>query len=713
MSTLSVSKFPNQQIEDYKDDDYIETLRFLASRWNFTSAAYVAINAGSQGGTSLPSLENTFGFVYRYLQNVTYLYGSQVPTDFSFFVMDENGQNTRIPMYRGQDIPKFFNFIIGKVREMVKPLPKMINVIGYSDNVQSSKKVMMDMITFRYEQQEQIKNIQLMTGLGFEPMDGIDYDSDYDVSKRLESFKEVMEVSYENIAKDITYKNQYITKIVKGGEDIFISGIAMMCVENDNNNITWRNVKIHQAIFDNTSEDTYHLEDTYAGEVIELTINDILTRWEWTEKETEDIKAMATNPSAWSAFNTLIGVNGMYWWSQNNGVPKVTCVKGQWRSMKKKDGVWIETLREGILIGNKYLKDNKESEGQVWDIYDKRKKRLKYRIVTPNSRLGSVQGIVGMIKRLQDLKDGFITKCIALASSAVGKSYFVNANKLPDGLKAPDIISQLKQANIIVLEGADIDETPDSKNQKVIESIDMTIDPSISLLLQFVNYFDQSIADILNIPNNVRGAQTQYQSKDVYASNLTQAEYGMMWFYDGIMGWVEDILSYSANLAKVTYPENNLGKDKLSLIVGDVATELLSMEDVRKIQFEDFLMKLVPNDVVSEQEKQQYMQLALQLASTGMFTMRDYIKLKRMDNLKQMEDYFEVVEIRREQREKEAQQAQIEAAQANSAQQAQSQENVAEIHTQGALESQAMKQDAENERMANEQQSQDPLGIRR
>ncbi len=693
MSNVAVGKFPNQQIEDYKDENYTETLRFIASRWNFTSAAYVAITTGNSGGTSVPSVESTYGFVYRYLQNVTYLYGSQVPTDFSFFVMDENGQNTRVPMYRGQDVPKFFNFIIGKVREMVKPIPRMINVIGYSDNVQSSKKLTMDMITFRYEMQEHIKQIEIMTGFGFEPAEGMNYEDDFQVSKRLQSFKDIMEVSYENLAKDACYKNQYGTKFIKGAEDIFISGVAMLCVDEDNGHITWRNVKLHQAIFDNTSEDPHHTDDMYAGEVMEMTINDILTKWEWTEKETEDIKAMASNPSSWTQFNTLIGVNGMYWWSQNNGVPKVTCIKGQWRSMKKVDGVWVETLREGILIGNKYLKDNKETAGQVWDIYDKRKKRLKYIIVTPNSRLGAVQGIVGMIKRLEDLKDAFITKCIALASSAVGKSYFVNANKLPEGLKAPDIISQLKQANIIVLEGADIDETPDSKQQKVIESIDMTIDPSISMLLQFVNYFDQSIADILNIPNNIRGAQTNYQSKDVYQSNITQAEYGMMWYYDSIMQWIENILSYSANLAKVVYPEKD--KEKLSLIVGDVATELMSIEDIKKIQFEDFLMRLIPNDIVSEQEKQQYMQLALQLASSGMFTMKDYVTLKRLDNLKQIEDYFEMVEIKRENRERQAQEAQIAAAQANAERVTQGQENIAQIQTEGKLEAEAMKQEGQ------------------
>lgn len=705
MSNLSVGRFPSQQVENYGEENYKETLRFLASRWNFLSAAYVSVSSGNGTSQSVPAVESTGGFVYRYLENVTYLYGSQAPTDFGFFVMDANGKNTRIPMYRGQDIPKFFNFIIGKVREMVKPIPKMINVTGYSDNVQSSKKLMMDMITFRYEMQEHIKQIEFMTGFGFEPADGVNYEDDFQIGKRLQTFKDVMEVSYENLAKDSCYRNQYATKFIKGAEDVFISGAAMLCVDEDNGCISWRNIKLHQAIFDNSSEDPYHLEDTYAGEVMEMTINDVLTTWKWSDEETKDLTAMASNPSSWSQYNSLIGVNGMYWWSLNNGIPKITCVKGQWRSMKLIDGVWVETLREGILIGNKYLKDEKESLGQVWDMYDRKKKRLKYIIVTPNSRMGAVQGIIGMIKRLEDLKDAFITKCIALASNAIGKSYFVNANKLPEGLKAPDIISQLKQANIIVLEGADIDELPDSKNQRVIEPIDMTIDPSISLLLQFVTYFDNSIADILNIPNNVRGGQTNYQSQDVYNSNITQAEYGMLWYYDSIMMWIENILSYSANLAKIVLPTTD--KDKLSLVVGDVGAALLSMEQVKKMQFEDFLMKLIPNDVVSETAKREYMQLALQLSSNGMFTMRDYVKLRKMENLNDIENYFELVEIKREQRQRKQEQAAIAAAQQNTERVTQGQENIAEVQTQGKLESEAMKQEGAlvKQELANEAKS--------
>jgi len=685
VSNISLyTRLPDQQIENWTKEDYMGNLRFIASKWNFQSANYVAIQ-NNNGSTSIPSIESAYGFVYRYLQNVTYIYGSQVPSDFGFFVQDVNGNDTRVPMYRGRDVSMYYKYIIGKVSEMIRPLPKMVNVIGYSENVQSTKKTRLNMVKYRYEMQEQIKLIEEMTGWGFEPMAGIDYENDFEVSKRLENFQEAMEETYENLAIDGLYKNKYFEAIKQVAKDIFISGIAGVKVEHDNGRIYWKNVRLHQLIFDNTKEKDQHEDDDFAGEVYELTINDILTRWEWTEEETEDIKAMASNPASWSQFNSLIGVNGMYWWNQNNGVPKVTCVEGQWRSQKKVDGVWVETLRQGILIGNKYLRETGETDGQVWDINDKRKKRLKYRIVSPDTRLGAIEGIVGMIKRFQDLKDAFITKVVALASSAIGKSYFVNAHKLPEGFKTPDIISQLKQANIVVLEGANEDETPEDANKRLIEPVDMTIDPGIGSLLDIARYFDEAMANILNIPPQVRGMQENYQSKDVYSSNLAQSEYGMKWYYDSIMSFVEHLLSYHANLAKLVLPETAKGRENLSLIIGDVNTALISMEEIKRIQFEDFLLAIIPNDIISAADKKEYLQIAMQLAAAGQFSMRDYVKLKRTDNVKQMEHYFEKIEIAREQRAERERQATIAAAEQNTKINAQAQQNIAATQTEGKL----------------------------
>lgn len=704
---LPYSVMPDQAVETFTEEDYTKTLSFIASQWNIQTSNFAlatnSVNASTQNNTGVtPSVEATKGFARRYVEDLAYIFGSQAISDYGFFIKDELGNTTRIPMFRGMDITKFYNYIDGDLREMFEPLPRMINVTAYSEDAVSVKKTMMDIIKLRADSHSQMQEMELITGVGLNP-ENLNWDNDYEVKKRLENFQEGMERAYQAIAKHTAITNDYLKNIVKGGNHCTIGGMACMKVYHHNGKIKWKIVRPETAIFDSSKGDDQHELDDYAGEVYEMTIPELLGSFEWTNEEVEDLKAMAKNiNNSWGTYNTFIGVNGLYWWSINNGVPKVTVVEGQWRSLEKKNGQWIEMLREGILIGNKYLKRQKISDGQVWNKHDKSKKRLKYRIVTPNTLLGTVVGIVGMVKRFQDLKDALTTKMIGLTSAAIGKSYFINANKLPEGLRTPDIISQLKQSNILVLEGADIDDLPDSKNQRLVETVDMTLDPSIGVLLQMVQYYDSVIADILNIPAPSRGQLSQYQSKDVVNTSLNQSSKGMKWFYGNIMLWVKGILEYSADYAKLILPESAEGKENISLVVGDATVEMFSMDVIKKMQFEDMLLELIPLDIATEESKKWMKDLAVQLASAGQFSMIDAVRMQKLQTISQLDDYFELVELKRIEREKAAQEVQIAAAQQN----AQINANAQMENTAMQSETKLASEDMKNESMLSQQQPQ-------
>jgi hypothetical protein len=696
---------PDQAVENYTDEDYVKFLKFIASRWNIQTSSFT-LSMQFQGNSPVaPTVEQTKGFARRYVEDLAYIYGSQVQSDYPFFVRDELGNSTRIPMFRGMDIKKYVDYTYGALRQMLKPLPKMINVTAYSEDAVSVKKTMLDIIKMKADNNALFKEIELLTGVGLKPAD-INFDDDYQVKKHLENFQQAMEKAYQAIAKDAAIRNLFLQKLPRAGVDVAIGGATMLEVYHHKGKVKWRSIDPVRMIFDPTKGEDQHELDDYAGEVFELTIPELLNHYKWTPEEVEDLKHMSQNVNTWGVYNTFIGINGLYWWSQNNGVPKVTCVKGQWRSLEKREGEWVEILREGVLIGNKYLREQKISEGQVWMKHDHSKKRLKYRVFTPNTRLGAVVGIVGMVKRFQDLKDAITSKMIALTSAAIGKSYFVNANKLPEGLRTPDVISQLKQSNIVVLEGVDIDETPDSKAQRLIEPVDMTLDPSITYLLEMIKYYDQVIADILNIPPSARGQLTTYQSKDVVSSSLVQSSLGMEWFYGGMMDWVKGVLEYSADLAKLVLPETEEGRDNLAFVVGDAAVEMFSMETIKEMQFQDMLLDLVPDNISAEEEKKFYKDLAMQMATAGQFTMLDAVKMRKIDTVDGLIDYFELVEIKKEQKEQAAQEAQMAANAQNQQAQIDGQKEISAMNNQ----TQIHKQELQGQQNI---QQQDPLGLRR
>lgn len=673
---------PNQAVK-FTDDEYMKNLRFISSQWNRR-----LFNVGIDS-TSAASSSDDARYVTSYLQQAQYFFGRQKPSDFGFFVQDELGQSTRFPMVRGMDVTKIVLHINGVVRKMIENLPKTLNVTAYSKDAVSAKKEIMDFIKLKAQNQVFFDLIEMQTGVGFKPIDR-NFESQEELDKYLEDFQESMEIAYQNIAKHILIVNKFKQIIPKVADYISIGGVGCIMVYEHGGQIKWQVVPPESAIIDMSKNDDQHEDDDYGGRIISMSVPDLIDRYDWTEEEIQDLQTMAKSSTMWAQYNTYVGINGLMWWQMNNGVPKVMVVDGQWRSLEKIDGEWVEVLREGVLIGNKYLRNCKISEGQVWNKYDKSRKRLKFRVVTPNTILGTNLGIVGMLKRYQDIKDAFATKMIELSSRAIGKSFVVNASKLPEGLTAPDVISQLKQANMIVLEGADIDETPDSKRQNLVETLDWTLDPNIRNYLEMVQYYDNVMADIINLPNQVRGFQANYQSAMQVTSNLAQSSNGLAWYYDNIMLWIKNALEYSSDLAKLVLPDKEEGN--LPLVIGDAMVEVLKSEDVRKMQFEDFLLDINPSDVMTEQEKEGLKQFALGLAQNGAMTISQYIKLLQIDNKSQMYDFFTAVEKRKEIIAQQQQQAQMEQqmAQAQMAQDTQLQQ--ADIQAQAGLDKEAMKQ---------------------
>lgn len=680
----SIGVAPPQNVT-FDDDKYRENLQFIASQWNRR-----LYNVANQQGNETSSSDDQ-RYVSNYLQNAMYFYGKQSFSDYGFLIKDDLGNQTKFPLFRGMDITKIILHVNGVVRKMISNLPKTINVTAYSKDAISAKKELMNLVKLKAEEKEFFDIIQMETGIGFKPTDK-EFDNPEDLQKYLENFQEGMEVAYQNIAKHIIITNHYLSMLPKAGDYISIGGLGMIEVYEHGSQIKWKLIAPESAIIDMSKNDDQHEDDDYAGYISAMSVPDLIDHYEWTEKEIEDLNNMAKSQSMWAQYNTYVGVNGLVWWQMNNGVPKVMVVKGQWRSLEKIDGEWVEVLREGDYIGNKYLRNCKISEGQVWNKFDKSRKRLKFRIVTPNSILGTNMSIVTILKRIQDLKDGFTTKMHELASRAIGKSYVINASKLPEGLTSADVVSQLKQSNVIVLEGADIDE--DMTNRRpLVEAVDLTLDPNVKYYIDMIQYYDNVIADIINIPAQARGMNANYQSAVQVNTNLQQSTLGMSWYYDNIMIWIKNLLEYSADYAKLVLPEKE--DSDLPLVVGGAMAELFKMEDIKRAQFEDFLLDLRPDDVITEQEKEGLKQFAASLAQAGAMTISEYVKLLQLDDKNQIFNFFEAAEKRKQQLQQQQQEQQMQMQMLQNQQNNATQENMAEINAHAGLIKQQMQQQPE------------------
>lgn len=164
----------------------------------------------------------------------------------------------------------------------------------------------------------------------------------------------------------------------------------------------------------------------------------------------------------------------------------------------------------------------------------------------------------------------------------------------------------------------------------------------------------------------------------------------MSWYYKNIMIGIKNLLEFSADYAKLLLPEKE--DSDLNLVIGDAMVEVLKLDDMKRMQFEDFLLDLNPDGVLQEQEKEQLKTFAAALAQNGAMSISNYIKLLQIDNKTEMFNYFEKVEKEKQIREEQMQMAQMEAQMAQTQMQQEGKENVAAINAEAGLAKQEMQQ---------------------
>jgi hypothetical protein len=224
-----------------------------------------------------------------------------------------------------------------------------------------------------------------------------------------------------------------------------------------------------------------------------------------------------------------------------------------------------------------------------------------------------------------------------------------------------------------------------------------------------IQYYDNYINDIINIPAQSRGFQSNYQSADQVQSNINQSTLGMQWYYGNIMTWVKNLLEYSADFAKLVLPENE--DSDFSLVVGDAMVEIMKIDEVKKMQFEDFLLDLNPKDLLSVQDKAEITQIALQTASSGgsVRTLKNFIALKRSDSLTEAYDYLEIEIAKEEERERIAIEQQQQLALQQTQMNNQMQENIANSQNLTGLAKQEMANEAKMQPQQQMMQEEPPM----
>ena len=312
----------------------------------------------------------------------------------------------------------------------------------------------------------------------------------------------------------------------------------------------------------------------------------------------------------------------------------------------------------------------------------------------PNMTMGETRSVVSRLHQHQDRIDYITNEITKMMNRAKGKVYLINRQKL--GSSAPkDVISDFERMGIHISDGNTTGEDfVNGQDQKLVEVVDMTLDPNINLLINLRKEEERLMEEIVNIPKVALGQQSGYVGAKTQAGTIAQSNLGTAYLYQGFIQFIEKHLSHAINQYKLTLTEED---DKEIPVVGNRGKAYLKLTE--NFQFEELGVYIKVKDFIDDQARERLIAQAQAAMQNQMIDMADYIRIEQAktytETLAELE--YSMNRKKREQAEAQAQQQAMQ--QQQIAQQQAAQQQIA-----------AMKEVGQNMRQQQQLNAQQPQG---
>lgn len=679
---FAYSYMPNQLKENFTDDDYIDTIRFIASQWNNP------VYRTNKYSLATEEIGLPLGFAERSLIWRDYYFGEQNNITYSGTLLGETGNRKMLKMFRGKDIMKYINYTLEPLIEMANRIPKIVSATTISENVVSKRRFEQDFSKFLTDQAEMAQYMNEAFGAYFQTPNGENFIKSAKQQALSTDFRESMAEAATNVAKDIYFRNILNEILVETGKDATVTGVAgIKCsIVNGYPLIEW--IPSYEAIFPPTNAGDQHRQDAYGGRLRFMTVPEIAARYgsKLGEEKMQKIRDIAYNQTAvpdglgWNYYNFTIGAPNFMWYSNVDGVPRVAVVEGQWASWTQKDADnGRQTKRETVFIGNKYLVDNQISTNQTLDWRSPSATDLDYLFCQPMSVFGRNMGIPEILYNYQNRIDNLQTKLDEWINQTKGTFYLIRGAYLSPTTNAQQIMADISDMRVAVVKGVDED-AGEIKNLMEQGAIEMPRD-TINVINQIAMY-RQMMADILNIPDAARGQIEGYQGQKTLGMQLSQSSKGTRYFYAPMFTFYNRVVQKAVDMFKTSTLDNK--NIEYTLIIGD--TQVKQFKATKEFGLSQQSIYLGFEDIADDGYKQRQLDMMFAFAqnpATG-YTMADWTAIEAMYTKSEIKNYLQYrdFEIKQAQMAQEA--AAIEAQQAQTAESNATQENITAMNNEGA-----------------------------
>lgn len=676
------SYFDKKKIEEEYgsiENWYAQNVRYIATHYNIASNTDEVKREGKRS-TKRWAEESP---VDQIINNYRYFMGTQENFNFAYLTEDDKGGELPAPYVKGEQIFELIEYMRGGIRKVLNSTKIAIESLEPSKISKKLEKV--QMIKLKRDLAELFNGIQEDFGMGFFPEGiGNNVDMDEAIEKVMKSPIDEMEEYGLDLINDIINRNRLKDQMMRAFTDCAVGRYCGVFVDEMHGRPYTEVIPPYNLIVDFSNDSDYNETAEFVGWVTFMTPEEIYYRYDLTDEERELVKEMSiTTPGiGFELLNHYNGSSGsdigFNWWGGPDGrnYRQVAVVTGFWitevpedkKVNKNKGGKDITPVHgndserytylridRATMIGNAILTDYGQDYNVVYDSMNPSRPMLPVRTFIPNMMMGMNRSVVDRMKKLQDDIDAYEYKIRQNIGKDLGKVYLINGHKLGEGDTVRELVANLKKYGMHVTDGSDGEDPNVLDGQRMVETVDMTLDQNVIRYTQLIQEKERMMKEIINASKVSMGQLTSYVGYGSQQQSISQNQLGMATYYDGFMTYYTYLLQYILNKAKIMLMDMD-GEEAADVMLSEDAIKFF--KNTTEFQLEDMMVKVDIEDVIDEQSRQRLLTIAQAMAQnadkTG-FDFSDYIELETARTYGELKDKM-TLKIKKQKQKQEQQQ---------------------------------------------------------
>lgn len=611
-------------------------LRYMASQYNYSNSI-----------GNWPSQRNSYGNVPRndtaesitpvedMLRNYRYYLGLQGSGPNAYMTEAAEGEELPPVYTNGNEIYTVVQHMVGPVIKSVAGMT--VTVESQDPSVQSVKQRRVAAITAKRDLPEIFKAFASM-GVEYAPERRFAKDIDTALQEAMRAPSHKVERYGLDVLNHVNNVTSFKDLVPKAFFDSQVGGHTALHVDCSNPRIFLDKIRPWMTVFDRNEDDDYNKRSLFKGFVQYLSREEIYQSFDLSADEKDELETIfSKGPSAVSEYPSLFPDYARYTgfnWIDERDYRRIACITGYFiATITPQEGEPYHTLYQGTLIGNCILKSmwgegNWEHRNIVYSMDDPSWPEIPIWIFSPDTILGTNVSTVRRFRQMQDDCDAYLFKIRQLISRDLGKNYMFNGAMIGNKT-AREIIENFKNHGVDV-SNFSTGEEPIAQNGRLVELVDMSMDPNVKAYVELRNVMRQDMMDVVSQSRITRGQQQTYIGGGTQQQTVSLAENGTMAMYSTFFQYITYVQQHVLNVCKLQLMSVK-SKEEADAILSEESKRFWEALNDTELQIEDLLVVVRIEDSIDEQMRGEMNQVALAMAQnvdkTG-FTMADWLELK-------------------------------------------------------------------------------------